>query len=684
MLNIFRGLVLLLLCAASVAPAADTGWLTSPQNDHARIRFQAQREHGRIHGLLFVALAPGWKTYWRSPGEGGVAPRIVWQQGAQAEWFWPVPARFDISGLTTQGYHHQVIIPMTLTGSDDDVLQGTLTLSTCSNVCLLTDYPLRVDLNQPSDDGFAAAFEQAMQTVPAADGVSENLAAHLVDGNLVITGTTSGEWDTPEVYFDPLDGGILPGDPDIQHHGANLRVTVPVTDEWGDKPSTLAGKSLSLVVTNGDRAQQTTLRVGADGDPAEPALSASTEHAPGLGNMLLFALLGGLILNLMPCILPVLGMKLGAVLHAGADARQTRLHFLATSAGILTSFALLALLVTVLKLTGASLGWGIQFQNPWFIGLMVAVTFIFAMNLFGMFEMLLPSSATGRMATAGGTGTIGSFFEGVFATLLATPCSAPFLGTAVAFALAAPLPALWLIFFTLGLGMALPWLCVALLPGTARLLPRPGRWMNSVKMVLGLMMLASSLWLATLLSLHLGDAVSDMLVLALTAAALATFFVSRRTQSTPLSWLVIVALAGLGGYQSRGLLEGDAPRASPTQTARQIDWQPLSEDAIQRALADGKRVFVDISADWCVTCKVNEHRVLNQPDIIAALHQPDVVALRGDWSKPSAHIATFLQKRNRYAIPFTEVYHPGSPDGEVLPPLLDKQRVLHALNNAKG
>lgn len=674
MVNLFRGFVFLWLSCIGIVHAADTGWLVSPQNDHARIRFQAEREQTHIKGLLTVELKPGWKTYWRSPGEGGVAPKISWPDGVTDSWSWPVPSRFDISGMTTQGYHDKVTIPITLDGVRGDTLDGMLTLSTCSNVCLLTDYPLHLDFTQPVDEGFRSAFGQAMRAVPDTSGVSADLSAWLSDGNLVVTGTTDGKWDNPGIYFDPLEGDILPGEPVIKHDGNTLRVTVPVTDEWGDKPASLKGKALSFVLTNGDRAQQTTMTVGTT--PEE------TSVADGIGKMVLFALLGGLILNLMPCVLPVMGMKLNSILHAGSDGSTIRLRFLATSAGIVTSFMLLAAMVTALKLAGASLGWGIQFQNPWFIGLMVAVTFLFALNLFGVFEMLLPSAAAGRLATAGGTGIGGSFCEGMFATLLATPCSAPFLGTAVAFALGAPLHALWLIFLMLGVGMSLPWLFVALVPKTALLLPKPGRWMNTLKSILGLMMLASSLWLATLLSQHLGDRVTQVVLLMLVAVTLALFAMKRQTAS-PLFWLVVIALSAFGGYQVRGLL--NAPPDAPAQNVAQtIPWQPLSEAAIEQALAQGKRVFVDISADWCVTCKVNEHRVLNQPEIVAALRQPDVVALRGDWSQPSELISAFLAKRNRYAIPFNAVYGPGLPDGEILSPLLDKRTLVTTLNNAKG
>lgn len=677
MFKVFRGFVFLLLSCIGIAHAADTGWLVSPQNDHARIRFQAERDHNRIIGLLSVELQPGWKTYWRSPGEGGVAPKISWPSGVKDDWYWPVPSRFDISGMTTQGYHNRVAIPIVLTGAQGDALEGTLTLSTCSNVCLLTDYTLHLDLSIPAPEGFRAAFEQAMRSIPDDSGVLSNLSAWFSDGNLMITGTTEGEWVTPGIYFDPLEGDILPGEPVIKHSGNQLNVSVPVTDEWGDKPASLEGKAVSFVLTNGDNAQQTVINVG-----AKPAESGEQGPSAGVGKMLAFALLGGLILNLMPCVLPVLGMKLSGVLQAGSDQRKIRLRFLATSAGILTSFALLAAMVTALKLAGASLGWGIQFQNPWFIGLMVAVTFLFALNLFGAFEVLLPSSATGRLATAGGTGITGSFCEGVFATLLATPCSAPFLGTAVAFALAAPLHLLWLIFLMLGVGMSLPWLFVALIPKTAGWLPKPGRWMSALKVILGLMMLASSLWLTTLLGLHLGEAVSHVIMLILTVVAIAAYGITGQ-KTSPLFWCVVIALSVFAGYQLRGAII-PSPATAQRNDAQTIPWQPLSEEAIRAALAQGKRVFVDISADWCVTCKVNEHRVLNQPDLIAALRQEDVVALRGDWSRPSALIADFLEKRNRYAIPFNQVYGPGLPEGEILSPLLDKNTLMTTLNNAKG
>lgn len=349
-----------------------------------------------------------------------------------------------------------------------------------------------------------------------------------------------------------------------------------------------------------------------------------------LWQVVLMALMGGVILNLMPCVLPVLGMKLGSILLVEEKNRhQIRRQFLASVGGILISFMALALLMTVLRLSNQALGWGIQFQNPWFIGAMVLVMLTFSASLFGLFEFRLPSSMTTRLATYGGNGLAGHFWQGAFATLLATPCSAPFLGTAVAVALTASLPVLWGLFFALGVGMSLPWLLVALRPGLALRLPRPGRWMNGLRRLLGLMMLGSALWLATLLLPHLGF-------------------------------------------------------TSQSAAKESVRWQPLSEQAITDALAQNKRVFIDVTADWCITCKVNKYNVLNTDAVQAALQQPDVVALRGDWTLPSDDITAFLKSRGQVAVPYNQIYGPGLPKGQALPTLLTRDGLLETLAKAKG
>ena len=623
MMTVFRqALLCLLLLWLPVSWAADIGWLRSAENDHASVRLRADTSaEGETRLLLDVKLEDGWKTYWRSPGEGGVAPSIAWK-GAMptVDWFWPTPARFEVANITTQGYHDRVTFPMVVRGTSPATLNGVLTLSTCSNVCLLTNYPFSVT---PSvlDATFAHDYAQAMGQIPLASGLTDSLHAGARAGELVVEAQRKGGWSTPGLYLDTVDEVDF-GMPTMRVEGETLRATIPVHDSWGEGAPDLRGKSLTLVLADNGVAQESRLVIG-DAPAAESA-------ALPLWQVVLMALLGGLILNLMPCVLPVLGMKLGSILLVEEKSRrQVRRQFLASVAGIVVSFMALAALMTVLRMTNQALGWGIQFQSPWFIGVMVLVMLTFSASLFGLFEFRLPSKMTTTLATHGGNGLAGHFWQGAFATLLATPCSAPFLGTAVAVALTASLPTLWGLFLALGLGMSLPWLLVALRPGLALRLPRPGRWMTILRRLLGVMMLGSAIWLATLLLPHLGF-------------------------------------------------------TSQSAAKESVNWQPLSEQAITDALAQHKRVFIDVTADWCITCKVNKFNVLNKEDVQAALQQPDVVALRGDWTLPSETITEFLKKRGQVAVPFNQIYGPGMPEGQALPTLLTRDAVLNTLVDAKG
>lgn len=654
--------------------AADSGWLQNPANDHAKVRLRADTSQpGETRLLLAVELQQGWKTYWRSPGEGGIAPSIAWQgKPPPAIWHWPTPQRFEVAGISTQGYHDRVRLPIVMQGQASGTLAGTLTLSTCSNVCLLTDYPFSLDLAAPNDPQFDHDFAQAMGQVPIASGLAESVRAGYQRGELQIVAERTAGWQQPELFFDTLSDADL-GKPQINVDGAQLLARVPVSDGWGDEAPDLRGKILTLVVGDGGIAQQVRLSIG------EP-LVANGGAALSLWQAVLMALAGGVILNLMPCVLPVLGIKLGSILQVGQrDRRSVRLQFLASSFGIVASFMALALLMTLLRFGNHALGWGIQFQNPWFIGFMVLVTLLFSANLFGLFHLRLSSSLNTTLATQNGHGLSGHFWQGAFATLLATPCSAPFLGTAVAFALAAPLPVLWGMFVALGIGMSLPWLLIAAWPALALRLPRPGRWMNSLKLAMGLLMLASSLWLLSLLANHIGLRPTLWLGGGMLIALLLAVW---RQQGARLAGKLAVGILLLMGAALLGVsLTAGLWRQSLQD---KVQWQPLSEQAIIQALAQRKRVFVDVTADWCVTCKANKFNVLLRDDVQQALSADDVVALRGDWSRPSANISTFLQRRGSVAVPFNQIYGPGSPSGVVLPPLLTRDAVLQTLSNAKG
>ncbi|MCB5302464.1 protein-disulfide reductase DsbD family protein [Yersinia bercovieri] len=683
MLNLSKtALFCLLLLWMPTLWAADSGWLVSPQNDHAKVRLRAEPSTGgETRMLLAVQLQDGWKTYWRSPGEGGIAPTIAWDLPLDAvKWHWPVPQRFDVSGISTQGYHQQVMLPIVISGPLPKRVSGTLTLSTCSNVCILTDYPFSLDLSSPisaeNQQQFMHDFAQAMGQVPIANALTKQIQVGYGNGEVQILALREEGWQQPALFFDSLDDVDL-GKPIVSVQGNQLSVRVAATDGWGEGTADLRGKPLTMVISDAGLAQETTLNIG-----SALRLPASSTT---FWSWIFMALAGGLILNLMPCVLPVLAMKLGSILQTEQQTRrQVRWQFLASSAGIISSFWLLALLMTALRLGNHALGWGIQFQSPWFIGFMVLVTALFTANLLGLFDIQLSSSLNSRIAApriekSGARGMAGHFGQGALATLLATPCSAPFLGTAVAFALAAPLPALWGIFTALGVGMSLPWLAVAAWPTLALCLPRPGRWMIHLRIAMGVLMLASSLWLLTLMISHIG-----LLAVIITAGVLLLALLLAIGWRYGARVAIIVSLISvliIGALLLAGSLTANLWRQPLHDN---IPWQPLTESAIKQALREHKRVFVDVTADWCVTCKVNKIHVLMRDDVQQALQAPDVVALRGDWTRPSAAITQFLRERGTVAIPFNQIYGPQQPQGVVLSPLLDRDVLLKVLADAKG
>nr|WP_308227289.1 protein-disulfide reductase DsbD domain-containing protein [Providencia vermicola] len=677
-----NALIILSALLSGMIHAADTGWLTDKHNDHAKVRFlSASQKDGKVALLLDVQLQDGWKTYWRSPGEGGIAPEINWQSPIKnMEWQWPAPGRFDVAGISTQGYMGDVVFPIIVDVDEKlNKLSGVLTLSTCSNVCILTDYPFELDLTEPAPSNFEWAFNQAMGSVPPSKGLVKDPTVGFTGDKLVIElQKASGEpWRHNAGIFTDTPEGTTLGVPKVSVADGKLTATIDVSDDWGDKAPDLTGKNISFVVTEGELSQQIDV-------PATPFSGVINQGNSGqaipLWQILAFALLGGLILNLMPCVLPVLAMKLGSVLMVPQGEQKTiRRQFLLSSSGILVSFWLLALLMTLLRVGQQAVGWGIQFQNPWFIGFMVLITGIFTANLFGLFEIHLGSKANTRLATAGGQGNRGHFWQGVFATLLATPCSAPFLGTAVAFALAAPIEELWLVFTALGLGMSLPWLLIAAFPAISRLLPKPGAWMNKLRIILGMMMLLSCLWLISLLIPHFGEIAALIIAIVFLLLLVAFIWKKYSLRAASVAFVLFALLAAGFAWVTMEQTTG-----SRNIVQDNVNWQPLSEEAITQALSENKRVFIDVTADWCVTCKANKYNVLLRDDVQQLLNEPDVVALRGDWTKPSPEITAFLQKRGQVAVPFNQIYGPKLAEGEILSTILDRDVLLSIMNEAKG
>jgi suppressor for copper-sensitivity B len=688
-LGAWRGLVLAVLTTAiffglgDVTPAAAdpaaSAWFETEQG---RVRLIAAAPQIGAADMLRLGLefrlAPGWKIYWRAPGDAGLPPRLDWAGSrnlAAAEIAWPAPRRFSAYGLETIGYEDAVVLPITARLEQQGAplsLRAAFEYLTCKDICIPYEGTLSLDLPAgeaaPGSAGaHADLIERYAREVPG-DGTASGIAltaSRILPGKsptLELSLASEAPLIAPDAFVEG-SAGLAFGAPRVQRaaDGRSAILDIPVSETTA---RSLDGQSLRVTIVDGARALDRTVTPRAAAAQRDPALFLA---------MLGIALLGGFILNFMPCVLPVLSIKLLAVAsHAGRPRAAIRRGFLASAAGIVSAFLLLAAAMLILKATGLAVGWGLQFQHPGFLVLMTALLTLFACNLAGLFEIPLPQWI-GGLAADHRSGLGGDFFAGAFATLLATPCSAPFLGTAVGFALAGDTIDIITIFLALAIGLAVPYLAVAALPGLASRLPRPGHWMLVARRVLAALLALSALWLLSVLATQAGDAAAIVVALALLAV------------------VAVVRLARLpgrrfGGVAAALLLAFAAPAVLPAPRQSSLPtgalWRSFDQPEIDRLVQQGKIVFVDVTADWCLNCKVNERLVLQSDEVFRRLSRPDIVAMRADWTRPNDAITAFLRSFGRYGIPFYAVYGPATPDGQPLSEILTQGEVLGALGKA--
>lgn len=442
-----------------------------------------------------------------------------------------------------------------------------------------------------------------------------------------------------------------------------------------------------------DTAATLELKVGPGGQPAgggAPASPTPARKPVRFGLMLAFALLGGLILNAMPCVLPVLSLKVfGLVRSSGQGRSEVVRGGLATAAGIVVSFWALALAALAARAAGSAVGWGVQFQQPGFVAFLLVVVVLFCLNLWGLFEILLPQTLARAGAAAPREGLGGHFASGLFATLMATPCSAPFLGTAVGFALSQPAPAILAVFTAVGVGMALPYLLLAAFPASARLLPKPGAWMETLKGVLGFLLAGAAVWLFYVLAGQISAVRIAGIQLGLLVLSL-FLWLRHRTGSTAVRRLagaavVLAALATIYIAASVGAGAGTAggPGTARAATPKLIPWTPFDRAKAEALAAGGQLVFVDATAEWCLTCKVNERVILETAATAKLFQEHNVLAMKADWTNRDDEISRFLADHDRYGVPFYVLYRPGR-EPHVFSEILTFKEIAAAVRGAKA
>lgn len=630
--------ILVLLFAGSLsAIAAQSNWDGDPQIGEARL-ISAVSATGDLDTLplgVEFTLASGWKIYWRTPGEAGLAPVLDLSTSSTPDLVgtikWPLPKRFDAFGFDNFGYENAVILPFDVTGHEIGapvMIVAELEALACADICV----PLagRLEMTLPDGDPVATPHAQPLAQFAAM------VPRRAEEGGI----SASGPSLRPE-RVETRDNGLFV---------AFGQDAPPIAEIFVEGQETVAFKAPEPVdggffmqAVPADQldfsAAPTVLTISAPPQMAEIPVAVSPPGAmtriQGLSlRILALALLGGLILNLMPCVLPVLALKLSAVIDAvGASRRELRFRFLAGAAGIVTGFLILAAGLAILRLAGGTVGWGIQFQNPAFLIVMMVMLGVFAMSLLDLVVIPVPRFAQGLAGASGGVsarpGYSGDFLAGMLATILATPCSAPFVGTAVAVALSGGLADLFGIFIALGIGLAAPWLLVAARPSLVGFLPRPGPWMPWLKRGLALLLAGTMLWLGTVL-----------------ASVIAT----GKADDADTQWAV---------------------------------WSPA---VLEGTLEEGRPVLVDVTADWCVTCKANKALVLDRapvaPALAAAVATGRLTLLRADWTRPDSDIAAFLAAHGRYGIPFNILLQPAGRPPVILPELLTGSAVMAALEKA--
>ncbi len=636
---------------------------------------------------LRMRLAPGWHTYWRNPGDAGVPPELTLTlpDGATAgDLQWPTPVRLSEGPLMTYGYTGEVLLPVVVTPGPDPLhVEASATWLVCEKICVPEEGRFTLDLppGAPAPSAQAPLFAAAEARMPRPSPFPATVAP---DGTLTLRGAGLSAATVRDAWFFPDgDGAVENAAPQRLAAGdgevsllLKLGLLKPEPLKPGQAAAAVSGLA-GTVVLRDPGGQETYLNVAAQPGAAPAAALAA---AP-LAETLLLALLGGLLLNLMPCVFPVLAMKAMALARmSGAALGEVRRHALSYTAGVMVAFGALGGALLALRTAGGAVGWGFQFQSPAFVAAMAWVLFGVGLNLSGVFQV------GGRLAGAGQGlasrgGHAGSFATGALAVLVATPCTAPFMGAAIAAALAAPAPLTLAVFGAMGLGLAAPYALLALLPGAARLLPRPGAWMDVLRGVLAFPMYAAAAWLVWVISQQAGpDGVLAALGgLLLVGFAAWSYGLTRASNGRWLGRGAALAAVALAAALLPALNSAPAAQAQG-ETAAGIE--PYTPARLASLRADGRPVFVNMTAAWCVSCLVNERVALAPAAVRDAFATHRVAYLKGDWTRGDPAITAFLREHGRDGVPLYVFYPAGSGAPTVLPQILTEATVLEQLDRA--
>ena len=725
----FLRTILALISPLVVALSASAA-SSSADLPHVHVQFispNAQFHPGSNSAGLYFKLEPGWHVYWKNPGDAGEPPHIKWTlpQGITAGPIqFPVPKRLPLGPLMDFGYEDEVLFPIQLNVADSASsgsanIHAKVDWLVCRGSCIPEKTELELDRPiVPANSGTAPVQPDYDLWSRLSNKLPAPFPPNLRIG---FTPTSTGFRLTVNTGQKETEASFFPSKPDILSNPAPQTATPTASGLTLDlkKDESLAAnpKELSgLLQLSGGRAYEVIVQSGSPKAPkpapvqtsapasTNPANSASPANSPtelpgpaqpangpGILQAAGLAFLGGLILNLMPCVFPVLFIKGLSLVQSGNEERRTlRTHGFVYAAGILVSFWALVALLLGLRSAGSHLGWGFQFQSPIFLSLMAALLFFLGLSLAGQFEIgLTLTSAGGSLAQK--QGYTGSFFTGVLAVIVATPCTAPFMGVALGYALAQSALVTFAVFTALALGLAAPYVALTLQPAWTRILPRPGAWMEVLKQAVSVPIFGTVIWLAWVVAQAYGATLLAALLANFLLLAIAGWFLGRwpaKRWSAATAGLLALSVVGMSVFaansfvtieEPKNILVGDIDTLKALPVLRGNNWQPWSTEAVTRAQSQGRPVFVDFTASWCLSCQVNERVAFSAPEVKKAFADNNVVLLRADWTRYDDSITQALNSFGRSGVPTYALYVPGEKSPRLLPEVLTPGIVIGAL-----
>jgi suppressor for copper-sensitivity B len=658
---------------SSYSTAISSDWSVSETSKLRLISPFSQNDTKNLLIGLEYEMEPGWKTYWKSPGDGGFAQSLSWENSTNVKnvnILWPTPIEFEILGLTSLGYQNNVIFPLEIELEDElknTFLNLHVNFLICKEVCIPGDATLFLEIpsgeKKLTDNYFN--LEKALSLLPEEDFNSSYIKEiSLKTFSDDQSSTLQLEFKSDKVFYNPKIFLHSPfGLPVIKNSISYSNDNKKITTNFIFEKNLISEKKfpLEIIIKDKNHNFKQVLNV----QMQDQSLNLDTNRT--YIYYILISLIAGLILNVMPCVFPVLSIKLMSVFSS--EKHNTRVSFITTALGIITSFVLLGLIFFLLQYFNMSIAWGMQFQNSYFLIFITLVMFLFMMNMFGQFEIILPSKLN-NLSILDNTNNkyLKDFFNGFFATLMATPCSAPFVGTAITAAFTQSYVIGISIFLFMGIGMSLPYLLIASFPKLINFLPKPGKWMVYIKYILGFLLLATVLWLLNILSNFFNNYFLISLIIFFLVLSYRQQIPFGRNIITILVLFTIFSLSSFKVFQQNIIIDNEK------------DWLNFFDVEIDQLVNNKQLVFLDITADWCATCQFNKLNILNSEKVIQLFKDNKVTLVRADWTRPNQKINIFLEKYDRFGIPFNAFFSNNFPEGLLLSELLSEKEIVNVIN----